>query len=715
MSDSGPQATIIIGRSSANEQQAPLDAASPPGGTNLGRRDSDSHLATNPQDSGGDPPTPAKDSSSPEEANADTSKEESTSTASKESKDSTGQVRPSSPSPKVSTPTQSKWQYTLEKFRRDLEQWYFLDLVALKAELATRAPKDHFEQFMIQMFLNESPPRIPSVEEDGDNFKFLLMPQPYDPLTHPDPECLMDFYPFRLDRESAVEPNPGQVFAVRSAYGQELSRVWNSLDNPPTLRSLPVNPETTPTPSRQKKVAVHGEDEDSNPCGFWVPRSQVLSPDPSIPKPLSGDLSVSDLDTSPPILLPSNAVYFDFLSMPKTTSESTTKIRDSPSRCFPTITRNPSKRLLKPLSTCDPESSHTNRIFSLSSVCANKSMNCPKFIELWLQINNIEVSGLIDSVASIFVISKDLSTKCKMEHCTESVKFIGVNGEPSNSDGNAKGILSFNVGSISKVVHLTKSLPIVPGNNILIIGIDILYELGLMNNDRVYIHLDELHRTLMLPESEFDHRISQTSDFKVSKTFEDHVNSSGCQIKLNNQSENQQLLATLEEFKDVFTLKPHEDGIDCNPMDIDFYDEDTVVYRPPRRLNPERFKIANQIFDELIKSGFATESNGRLSSPVVLVVYPDHRKPRPTGDFSGPNGVNANTIPIAPNLPKISDVLEFLSQANYIGTLDLPKAFWQLKINERDIEKTTLSIPGRSISFNRACFGLKNVPAVFKM
>ncbi|KAL0207295.1 hypothetical protein P9112_011923 [Eukaryota sp. TZLM1-RC] len=149
-------------------------------------------------------------------------------------------------------------------------------------------------------------------------------------------------------------------------------------------------------------------------------------------------------------------------------------------------------------------------------------------------------------------------------------------------------------------------------------------------------------------------------------------------------------------------------------MDIDFYDKHSVVYRPPRRLNPERLKIANQIFDELIESGFATESNGRFSSPVVLVVYPDHRKPRLTGDFSGPNGVNANTIPIAPNLPKISDVLEFLSQANYIGTLDLPKAFWQLKINEGDIEKTTLSIPGHSISFNRACFGLKNVPAVFQ-
>ncbi|KAL0214003.1 hypothetical protein P9112_006187 [Eukaryota sp. TZLM1-RC] len=75
--------------------------------------------------------------------------------------------------------------------------------------------------------------------------------------------------------------------------------------------SLSNNPATTPKPSRPEKKAVHGEDENGNPCVFWVPRSQVLSSNPSISKSLSGDLSVSDLDISPPILLPSNAVDFD--------------------------------------------------------------------------------------------------------------------------------------------------------------------------------------------------------------------------------------------------------------------------------------------------------------------------------------------------------------------------------------------------------------------
>ncbi|KAL0212179.1 hypothetical protein RCL1_005805 [Eukaryota sp. TZLM3-RCL] len=47
-------------------------------------------------------------------------------------------------------------------------------------------------------------------------------------------------------------------------------------------------------------------------------------------------------------------------------------------------------------------------------------------------------------------------------------------------------------------------------------------------------------------------------------------------------------------------------------------------------------------------------------------------------------------------------------------TLDLPKAFWQLNVATKDQEKTTLSIPGMSIAFKRACFGLKNVPAIFQ-
>ncbi|KAL0206981.1 hypothetical protein P9112_012692 [Eukaryota sp. TZLM1-RC] len=197
-------------------------------------------------------------------------------------------------------------------------------------------------------------------------------------------------------------------------------------------------------------------------------------------------------------------------------------------------------------------------------------------------------------------------------------------------------------------------------------------------------------------------------------TFRHELNELGCIICLDDIRDEERLVVLLEKYRNVISGLPHPDGIDCQPMTIPFYDENKVVKRKPRRLNPEKQRVAEEIFNELIRNGFAVPAKSQFSSPICLVIYPDHRKPRLTGDFSGIGGVNDLTKPVEANLPRISDILEFLSKANYRATLDLPKAFWQLKIAEEDIDKTTVSIPGMSISFKRACFGLKNVPAVFQ-
>ncbi|KAL0224160.1 hypothetical protein P9112_003550 [Eukaryota sp. TZLM1-RC] len=60
-------------------------------------------------------------------------------------------------------------------------------------------------------------------------------------------------------------------------------------------------------------------------------------------------------------------------------------------------------------------------------------------------------------------------------------------------------------------------------------------------------------------------------------------------------------------------------------------------------------EIANKIFDELIEMGYAVESNYKFSSPIVLAIYPDGKEPRLTGDSSGKDGVNAQTISVEPN------------------------------------------------------------------
>ncbi|KAL0209474.1 hypothetical protein RCL1_008312 [Eukaryota sp. TZLM3-RCL] len=338
-------------------------------------------------------------------------------------------------------------------------------------------------------------------------------------------------------------------------------------------------------------------------------------------------------------------------------------------------------------------------------------------LHLHLLINDVPVTGVIDTAASCSVITKDLASTCHMQTYPDSIRYVSANNVTSSSLGSAQGVLSFQLGSIANQVRLNHRLPIIPGSETLLIGIDILSELGLLNEDGFSIKLDKEHSVILLSEAEFDNRITMAdeSSSAIVTQFSSILTDSGCTILLDDEPKTDSLVKLLHDFQEVFSSLPHADGIDCPPMEINFHNPSAIVNIPARRLNPEKLKIAEGIFKDLVTAGFAyfTEDS-KFSSPVVLVTYPDHRKPRLTGDFSGSNGVNANTIPVDPNLPRISDVLEFLSSANYIATLDLPKAFWQLNVALKDQEKTTLSIPGMSIAFRRACFGLKNVPAIFQ-
>ncbi|KAL0218168.1 hypothetical protein RCL1_009016 [Eukaryota sp. TZLM3-RCL] len=340
-----------------------------------------------------------------------------------------------------------------------------------------------------------------------------------------------------------------------------------------------------------------------------------------------------------------------------------------------------------------------------------------KMLHLHLLINDVPVTGVIDTAASCSVITKDLASSCHMQTYPDSIRYVSANNVTSSSLGSAQGVLSFQLGSIANQVRLNHRLPIIPGSETLLIGIDILSELGLLNEDSFSIKLDKEHSVILLSEAEFDNRITMADESSSATVtqFSSILTDSGCTILLDDEPKTDSLVKLLRDFQEVFSSLPHADGIDCPPMEINFHNPSAIVNIPARRLNPEKLKIAEGIFKDLVTAGFAyfTEDS-KFSSPVVLVTYPDHRKPRLTGDFSGSNGVNANTIPVDPNLPRISDVLEFLSSANYIATLDLPKAFWQLNVALKDQEKTTLSIPGMSIAFRRACFGLKNVPAIFQ-
>ncbi|KAL0214772.1 hypothetical protein P9112_006956 [Eukaryota sp. TZLM1-RC] len=169
----------------------------------------------------------------------------------------------------------------------------------------------------------------------------------------------------------------------------------------------------------------------------------------------------------------------------------------------------------------------------------------------------------------------------------------------------------------------------------------------------------------------------------------------------------------LFKYPEIFSKLPDPEGIDCPPMRIPFHDESKIVSKKFRYLPPDKLKVANEEFDTLINNGFAVPYDGPWSYPICLVQRPD-KSPRLTGDYSGADGVNDLSVSVPADLPRITDVCQFLSDSHYIATLDLPKAFWQLYLHPDDQEKSAIAIPGRKIKYTRAAFGLKNVPAIFQ-
>ncbi|KAL0235281.1 hypothetical protein GEMRC1_001863 [Eukaryota sp. GEM-RC1] len=253
------------------------------------------------------------------------------------------------------------------------------------------------------------------------------------------------------------------------------------------------------------------------------------------------------------------------------------------------------------------------------------------------------------------VITQDPATKRNMTPVNKNVRFTSANNVESRSLGSAQGILTFDTSSIAYLTHVDKALPIIPGSNKLLLGIDLMKQLGLLTEDGLVIPIDSAILATVNDESEFDSRIIQPfhSPSIINVDFNKHVFDSGYTILLDDDTRAESLLNLFQKFSSIFLTAPHKDCIDCPPMAIDFYNEESTVRRKPRRLNPMKQQIAEQIFDELVRQDLAelTTPNGQFSSPVVLVVYPDQRKPRLTGDFSGSDGINALTRVVEPNLP----------------------------------------------------------------
>lgn len=113
-------------------------------------------------------------------------------------------------------------------------------------------------------------------------------------------------------------------------------------------------------------------------------------------------------------------------------------------------------------------------------------------------------------------------------------------------------------------------------------------------------------------------------------------------------------------------------------------------------VSPAIEKLIYEELDRMLNMGVIEESTSPWSSPVVL-----HRKPGKNRLCLDSRKLNSVTEGILSRLPK----------AEFISSLDLKDAFWQIPLDESSKGKTAFTVPGRPLyHFKVMPFGLCNAP-----
>lgn len=135
------------------------------------------------------------------------------------------------------------------------------------------------------------------------------------------------------------------------------------------------------------------------------------------------------------------------------------------------------------------------------------------------------------------------------------------------------------------------------------------------------------------------------------------------------------------------------------------------VHCRPRRLAPEKLKIARAEFQHMLDLGIVRPSSSPWASPLHMVPKKNVDDWRPCGDY---RTLNNATTPDRYPIPHIHDITSNLGRCKVFSKIDLVRAYNQILVHPDDVPKTAVSTPFGLFEFLRMPFGLRNAAQTFQ-
>ena len=125
--------------------------------------------------------------------------------------------------------------------------------------------------------------------------------------------------------------------------------------------------------------------------------------------------------------------------------------------------------------------------------------------------------------------------------------------------------------------------------------------------------------------------------------------------------------------------------------------------------SPKKRRFMDVQIDTWFEQGVIEPSISLWSAPVVIAYW--NGKPQFCIDY---RKLNAVTVPDEFPIPRQSEILQSLSGAQVLSSLNALSGFTQLELDPDDVEKTAFRTHRGLFQFKRMPFGLRNGPSIFQ-